>query len=214
MPDISQAMPQASIAKLLQDLFASERDGVRQPPKLLLVHDETTTRHVLRSFGVDAKSLRWVRGIRDLLYCPLPERSHSRATHANERNDRHNYERERHDRNLKPSRDRSRSPRRRRDDERHVRSRSPPRRIEPPSVYVVDVRQMYHYLMLTPASNKTVLSIAKALNVRDTAMARGEDDQVIYEDIDPKHWCAGRESRLVLHYFMDVDPLTVVLSGY
>ncbi|RDX56392.1 hypothetical protein OH76DRAFT_1395511 [Lentinus brumalis] len=195
LPDISQVMPQASIAKLLQDLFATDRDGERKPPKLLLVHDEATTRHVLRSFGVDADSLRWVKGIKELLYCPLPARGYDRATAEQ---DTKSYDaREPRDRNLKWSRNRSRSPRRRPEDQRHIRSRSPPPRVDPPSVYVVDVRQMYHYLMLTPTSNETVPSIAKALNVRDTAMARGEDDQMVYEDIDPKHWCAGRESRLL-----------------
>ncbi len=204
LPDISQAMPQASIAKLVQDLFAPERDGERQPPKLLLVHDEATTRHVLRSFGVDVDSLRWVKGIKELLYCPLPARGYDRATAERDtyKSYHHNDARELRDRNLKWSRNRSRSPRRRPEDETHIRSRSPPPRVDPPSVYVVDVRQMYHYLMLTPTSNETVLSIAKALNVRDTAMARGEDDQVVYEDIDPKHWCAGRESRLVRSHYL------------
>ncbi|KAI0723881.1 hypothetical protein C8T65DRAFT_798658 [Cerioporus squamosus] len=198
LPDISQAMPQASIAQLLQDLFAPGRDGERTSPKLLLVHDEKTTRHVLRSFGVDAKSPRWVQGIKNLLYGPLPERGYDRSSYGSERDDCRNYAREPRDRNFELPCNRSRSPRRRPEEEKHLRSRSPPARIEPAAVYVVDIRQMYHYLMLTPTTNETVLSIAKALNVRDTAMARGEDDQVIYEDIDPKHWCAGRESRLVL----------------
>ena len=198
LPDVSQAMPRASVQQLLQDLFLPGHSGESGSPKLLLVHDETTTRHVLRSFGVDPDALHWVRGIKDLLYCPLWERGNGRGSFDYKRDEYRSHTRDSRPGHPDCSRNRSRSPRRRAEDERYPRSRSPPSRLETPSVYVVDVRQLYHYLMLGPTTNETVPLIAKALNVRDTAMARGEDDLMIYEDIDPQYWCAGRGSRCVL----------------
>ena len=65
-------------------------------------------------------------------------------------------------------------------------------------MYIVDVRAMYGFLMrVAPGLDSSVVLNAKALRVRDTALQRGEDDEVIYQDIDPKEWCAGRESRWV-----------------
>ena len=63
------------------------------------------------------------------------------------------------------------------------------------NMYIVDVRTMYQTLMQLPFRDDSVLDSAKALNVRDTAPVRGEDDGVVYEDVDPTSWCAGRESR-------------------
>ncbi|RPD80424.1 hypothetical protein L226DRAFT_454689 [Lentinus tigrinus ALCF2SS1-7] len=193
LPDISQTMPRASVEKLLQDLFAPERDGERKPPKLLLVYDEEMTRHVLRSFGVDADQLHWVQGIKDLLYCPPAERVHDHAAYGYERDDRRYNAREPRDRsyNSKWPRNRSHSPTRRRPGDEGPRSRSSPPRMVPPSVYLVDVRTMYRNLMRVPTPNDTVPSIAKALNVLDTSMTRGEDDEVIYEAIDPQYWLIG-----------------------
>ena len=57
---------------------------------------------------------------------------------------------------------------------------------------------MYGFLMRVALGHgHSVLLNAKALRVQDTALQRGEDDQVIYREIDPKQWCAGKESRQV-----------------
>lgn len=174
-------------------MFSSEQSNDANPPKLLLVHDAKIALAILRSFGVDTS--KWATGIKHLLYSPA-------ASNAL-RDGRHDVRPDRRDRGLvtyaKPPRERSRSPQRRAADERQVRPRSPPtRRAETTPVYIVDVRAMYGFLMrVAPGLDSSVVLNAKALRVRDTALQRGEDDEVIYQDIDPKEWCAGRESRWV-----------------
>ncbi len=147
---------------------------------------------VLRTFGVDTS--KWATGIKQLLYSPAVDKDLRRDSH-------HSVHVEHRDHGLygKHSRERSRSPCRQTTDERNVRPRSPPtRRVEAPPVYIVDVCAMYGFLMrVAQGRDNSVLLNAKALRVQDTALHRGEDDQVIYQDIDPKHWCAGRESRRV-----------------
>ena len=187
-------MPRDSIATLLQNLFSSEQNDGANTPKLLLVHDANTTMAVLRTFGVDTS--KWATGIKQLLYSPV-------TSDILRRDSQHDIHLERRDRGLvaysKPSRERSRSPRRQTVDERQVRPRSPPtHRVEAPRVYIVDVRAMYGFLMrVAPGLDSSVLLNAKALRVQDTALQRGEDDEVVYQDINPKQWCAGRESRRV-----------------
>ena len=184
-------MPRDSIATLLQNLFSSEQDE-NSAPKLLLVHDAKTTMAVLRTLGVDTS--KWATGIKQLLYSPVTRNGLGRDDHQ----DIHSERRD-HDLYHKSSRGRSRSPRRQATDERHVRQRSPPtRRFEASPVYIVDVRAMYGFLMRVALGHgHSVLLNAKALRVQDTALQRGEDDQVIYREIDPKQWCAGKESRQV-----------------
>ncbi|KAI1794692.1 hypothetical protein LXA43DRAFT_996154 [Ganoderma leucocontextum] len=199
LPDITQAMPRDSVSTLLQSLFASERSDDASAPKLLLVHDAKTTMAVLRTFGVDTS--KWATGIKHLLCNPA-------VSDGLRRDSQYDVRLERRDHGLygKSSRERSRSPCRQPADERHVRPRSPPtRRAEAPPVYIVDVRAMYGFLMrVAPGQDNSVLVNAKALRVQDTALQRGEDDQVIYEDIDPKQWCAGRESRLLGYMWEDM----------
>ncbi|PIL24311.1 hypothetical protein GSI_14064 [Ganoderma sinense ZZ0214-1] len=201
LPDITQAMPRDSIATLLQNVFSSQQSNAASMPKLLLVHDTKTTMAVLHAFGVDTS--KWATGIKQLLY------SYSSAARNDLRTvSQYDVHLERRDRGSygKPSRGRSRSPRRQSTDERHVRQRSPPtHRAEAPPVYIVDVRAMYGFLMrVAPGHDNSILLNAKALHLRDTALHRGEDDQVIYQDIDPKQWCAGKESRLIGYMWEDL----------
>ncbi|KAI0636617.1 hypothetical protein C8Q77DRAFT_1093677 [Trametes polyzona] len=196
LPNITQNMPRATIATLLQDLFADARNGEPKPPMILLVHHERMTRCVLRSFGVDTS--RWMVGIKSLLYCP--------GAADNSRRNSYYYESKRDARGLtgKWQRSRSRSPQKRSEPRTSARPRSPlftP--LPPPAVYIVDVREMFQTLMQLPRDD-TVQSNAIALGVRDTAPVRGEDDRVIYEEVDPKSWCAGRESRLIGYMWEDM----------
>ena len=175
-------MPRDSIATLLQNLFSSEQDE-NSAPKLLLVHDAKTTMAVLRTFGVDTS--KWATGIKQLLYSPVARNGLGRDGHQDTRSERRD-----HDLYHKSSRERSRSPRRQATDERYVRQRSPPtRRVEAPPVYIVDVRAMYGFLMRVALGHgHSVLLNAKALRVQDTALQRGEDDQV-------GRWTTGLRSR-------------------
>ena len=173
-------MPKAAIKTLVQDLFAYSRDG---DPKLLLVHDEKTTLDVLHSLGVNTST--WKSGIKSLLYRPdsvYDDTSKYRSSPV----------RDMHDRKSKESRRRSRSPRRR-DYASSMRPRSPPPL--PAPVYMVDVQDMHCALTRQYKSQASVLSDAKALAVQNTALERNEKDEVVYEGIDPKYWCAGKESR-------------------
>ncbi|KAI0373021.1 hypothetical protein BV20DRAFT_1042346 [Pilatotrama ljubarskyi] len=197
LPDITQNMPKATISALLKDLFASTRDGNRCAPMILLVYDERMTRCILRHLGVDTS--QWRTGIKDLLYLP--------GATDDGRRDRETYydsKRDLRSSSGKWSRDRSRSPRRQGAAEHGVRPRSPPAPHIPPPVYIVDVRQMYQIMMQVHSRNDTVLSNAISLGVKDTAPVRGEEDRVIYQDVDPMSWCAGRESRLIGYMWEDM----------
>ncbi|KAI0362507.1 hypothetical protein OH77DRAFT_1388532 [Trametes cingulata] len=183
LPDITQNMPKATISTLLQDLFRPTHTGEHSAPKLLLVHDERMTRCILRHFGVNTS--QWKLGIKDLLYYPDP--------HGASKRDRDAYgdsKRDVRDSGRRP-RDRSRSPRRQEAADYRVRPRSPPAHHRPPPVYIVDVRQMYQTMMQVHPQNDTVLSNAVALNVKDTAPVRGEEDELIYQDVDPMSWLIG-----------------------
>lgn len=180
-------MPRATIATLLQDVFAPSRDEAPKLPLILLVHDAKMTRCVLRSFGVDTS--QWRAGIKDLLYFPDARGTPRQTSYHESKRDVRDY-------SGKWKRERSRSPRRQSTADYPSRPRSPPQTHAPPPVYLVDVRQMYQNLMQVP-KNESIMSHALAFAVRDTAPVRGEDDTVIYEDVDPQSWCAGRESRRV-----------------
>ncbi|KAI0333605.1 hypothetical protein GY45DRAFT_1244693 [Cubamyces sp. BRFM 1775] len=183
LPDISQYSPRDAIRALLQDTFGS-REG-QQPvlPKILLVHDEKMAICVLRSFGIDTSA--WKIGIKDLLY----SQEASRTRQRNSVSDNKDY---RKDRKEKWARDRSRSPRRHISSvEPNSRPRSPPSPHRLPPAYIVDVRNMYQTLMQLPPRDDSILAVAQALNVRDTAPVRGEDDGVVYEDVDPTSWLLG-----------------------
>ncbi|TBU35618.1 hypothetical protein BD311DRAFT_772696 [Dichomitus squalens] len=187
LPDITQVMPRAEVSNLLQTMFAPQQGEEGWSPKLLLVHDEKMTKRVLSSLGVDTS--RWASGIKHLLY----------NSSGSSRNGRNDVQPGHRDSRSKWSRERSRSPGRWRANERDLRPRSPdPRRTEAAPVYIIDAGVLYRHLMkVPPGQHDSILLIAKALSVKDTALRRGEDDQVIYEEIDPKEWCAGRESRLL-----------------
>ncbi|KAI0822751.1 hypothetical protein BC628DRAFT_1387505 [Trametes gibbosa] len=187
LPDVTQNMPRARIATFLQALLAPPPGAEAQPPILLLVHDEKMTRCALRSFGVDAS--RWRVGIKDLLYSPDPRGPPKNDAYHDSKRDVRDYAK-------KWSRSRSPSPRRQSSTDCAPRARSPPPTRAPPPVYLVDVRQMYHTLMEIPR-NDTVLANSISLGVKDTAPLRGEDDRIVYEDVDLQSWCAGRESRLI-----------------
>lgn len=182
-------MPRATIGALLQELFAPTLDGTPKPPMILLVHGERMMRCVLRSFGVDTS--QWKVGIKELLYFP--------GARTSPRRDSYYYDNKHDVRNYtgRWKRERSRSPRRQDAVTDYTpRPRSPPRAHAPPTVYVVDVRQMYQTVMQVPRSD-SILSHAIEFAVRDTAPVRGADDEIIYQDVDPQSWCAGRESRHV-----------------
>ncbi|KAI0647418.1 hypothetical protein C8Q79DRAFT_959325 [Trametes meyenii] len=194
LPNVSQNMPKAAISTILKNLFNPSHDGASDSSKILLVHDERATRCALRSFGVDTS--QWKAGIKDLLYHHQDGRASRRDQYSDRKFDGRDH------RLGKWKRDRSISPRMQTTSD--PRRRSPPARQARPFVYLVDVRRMYHNMMEVPPRDDTVLSNALALSVRDTAPARGEDDLVIYEDIDPKNWCAGRESRLIGYMWEDM----------
>ena len=180
-------MPRAEITSLLHTIFSPQQEE-GWSPKILLVHDEKTTKRVLHAFGVDTS--KWATGIKHLLY-GSPEGI------GPKRDGRDHNQWGRRDSRDKWTRERSRSPGKRKAYERDSRPKSPvPRTTEIAPVYIVDVRVLYRYLMkVPPGQDDSVLLNAKALFVKDTALYRGEDDQVIYQDIDPRQWCAGRESR-------------------
>ncbi|KAI0748485.1 hypothetical protein C8Q80DRAFT_742320 [Daedaleopsis nitida] len=219
LPDITQEMLRDSVAELLQGLFAPERNNELVPPKLLLVYDRELTFSVLRSFGIEVTSTsHWEVGIKQLLYS---EEWKSTNDHRSRRTPWDEPPEEKD----KLRRRRSRSPRHDRKspaDERYGRTRQrslPPRRDALP-IYVVDVKEMCAALTLARNRNATVLSDAIALSVQDTALVRGEDDQVIYQAIDLNHWCAGRESRLLGFMWEDmanggaIDEQRVLREGY
>ncbi|KAJ8496805.1 hypothetical protein ONZ51_g900 [Trametes cubensis] len=196
LPDISQYAPKESIRTILQETFGSMQGQRSIRPKILLVHDQTMALCVLRSFGVDTSA--WKTGIKDLLYAQGARRTRERDSISGTKD----YKQ---DRKEEWTRERSRSPRRHSSGvESRRRPRSPPSPHHPPPVYIVDVRTMYQTLMQLPFRDDSVLDSAKALNVRDTAPVRGEDDGVVYEDVDPTSWCAGRESRLLGYMWEDM----------
>ncbi|OJT02529.1 hypothetical protein TRAPUB_6946 [Trametes pubescens] len=181
LPNITQIMPRATIAALLQDVFAPSREGAPKSPMILLVHDAKMTRCVLRCFDVD--SSQWRAGIKDLLYYPDARVTPRQTSYHESKRDVRDY-------SGKWKRERSRSPRRSGAVDYPPRPRSPPQTHAPPSVYLVDVRQMYQNLMQVP-KNESITSYASEFALRDTAPGRGEDDTIIYEDIDPESWLIG-----------------------
>ncbi|OSD08496.1 hypothetical protein PYCCODRAFT_1356917 [Trametes coccinea BRFM310] len=176
LPDVTQYMLRESIRNILQHVF---NQGSSIPPKVVLVHDEKMTRCVLQSFGVDTSG--WEIGIKALLYHPNAGGGSTLPQAHDSKTDFRGWPGYR-------SRERSLSPRRRRVAEPKARPRSPPAPQRPPPAYIVDVRQMYQTMMQIPARDDSILMTAKALAVRDTAPVRGEDDQPIYEDVDPSLW--------------------------
>ncbi|KAI0672854.1 hypothetical protein C8Q78DRAFT_1077174 [Trametes maxima] len=190
--NVTQNMPKATISTILKALFGPS-DRAPNTPKILLVHGERAARCVLRSFGVD--TYQWKVGIKDLLYC-RDGRAPMRDQHSDRKYDGRDH------RLGKWKRDRSQSPRRQATAD--PRRRSPPSRQTPPSVYLVDVRQMHYNMMEVPPRDNSILSNALALSVKDISPVRDENDLAIYEDIDPKSWCAGKESRLVGRMWEDM----------
>ena len=184
-------MPREEIAKSLQSLFAPSEIAELNGPKILLVHNLEWARCILRNFGVDMS--RWEVGIKNLLYHyggPTSSRGAYGSTRVS------------HNQGGGWKKERSRSPPRRQGDYggTSFRSRSPAGRKPSPEVYLVDIREMYHCVMHIPPdrAEEELIATAKALGVKDTIRAVGADDGVVYEDIDPKMWCAGKESRSVL----------------
>ncbi|KAH9901452.1 hypothetical protein C8Q73DRAFT_677867 [Cubamyces lactineus] len=196
LPDISQYSPRNTIRTLLLNTFGSTQGQQSIQPKILLVHNQKMALCVLQSFGVDTSA--WKTGIKDLLYSQDVRRTRQRDSVSDSKEYRQH-------RKEKWTRERSRSPRRHTSAvELNSRPRSPPPPHRPPPVYIVDVRDMYETLMQLSPRDNTILDNAKALNVRDTAPVRGEDDGVVYEDVDPTSWCAGRESRLLGYMWEDM----------
>ena len=169
---------------MLQALFVQHNEANRSNPILLFVYGERMARCVLRSFGIDMS--RWEVGIKTLLYHPATA-STPGPWDRNGRGARENGW----------GRGRSRSPTRRQDTYGWTssRPRSPPAQHPPPPVYLVDIREMHNRVMHEARDEDTLLETAKALGVKDEVP--GSDGDVTYEDIDPKSWCAGKESRYV-----------------
>ena len=191
IPDVTQSMPRAEISKQLKALFGPSDDfGHNNGPKLLFVYDVSTTKCVMRHFGVDTS--RWEVGIKDLLYFPG---AFTTSSHRPPRGVV--VKRQQDDCGGKWERDRSRSPPHRRPngyDGVGARPRSPPRARAPPKVYMVDIRTLHRTVMHDPQEEDTLLRTAKALGVSDQVLIEGEEDSVA-EDIDLNKWCAGKESR-------------------
>ncbi|OCH86890.1 hypothetical protein OBBRIDRAFT_796710 [Obba rivulosa] len=178
----TETLNRISLASQLQQLFSLPPDGRLASPMMLLVHNARATLDILRALGVDTS--RWVSGISDILYSPYDHNRSSRwEGHRRDMDER------------TPTRSaRSQSPRARQAG--GTRPRSPHRSTAGlPSVYVVDVRDMYLTMNGRQTRDDNILSNARDLCIEDEAL--GNNATVQGESSPGNDWCAGNESRLL-----------------